>query len=182
MAVLICCWLHGVLCNLSRALSMGGGFLCVRNFICHLSIIKLHSCIILCISFWYVSRASGKGAEIVGHKESVYFVGIFLIIYDNYSFAFIGLIIAFSVACFWFNCFITCSWLFCIGVFWLNALIICFSLLAARMRYVFCMCSHLGVLWYVLFLLEDWHMLLVLWCCSLGHIWVVAFLLHWKLC
>jgi len=41
-----------VLCNLSCALSMGGGgFFCVRNFVCRLYIIRLHSCIVLCIRF-----------------------------------------------------------------------------------------------------------------------------------
>jgi len=41
-----------VLCNLSCALSVGGeGFFCVRNFIRRLSIIRLHSCIVLCICF-----------------------------------------------------------------------------------------------------------------------------------
>jgi len=41
------------LCNFSWALRTGGdAFFCVRNFICRLSMIELHSCIILFISFW----------------------------------------------------------------------------------------------------------------------------------
>ena len=48
-----------VLCNLSCALSMGGeGFFWVRYFICCLFIIRLHSCIVLCMSFWYLSVGS----------------------------------------------------------------------------------------------------------------------------
>jgi hypothetical protein len=30
-------------------------FFCVKNFICRLSMIKLHSCIVLCINFWNLS-------------------------------------------------------------------------------------------------------------------------------
>ena len=46
-------------------------------------------------------------------------------------------IIAFSVASFWFSFYITYSCLSCV-VFWLVELMICFSLLVARKRYVFC--------------------------------------------
>ena len=42
-----------VLCNFIWALRTGGEcFFCVRNFICGLSMIELHSCIVLFISFW----------------------------------------------------------------------------------------------------------------------------------
>jgi hypothetical protein len=41
-----------ILCNFSCALSVGGdGYFCVKHFICRLSMIILHSCIVLSISF-----------------------------------------------------------------------------------------------------------------------------------
>jgi hypothetical protein len=46
-------------------------------------------------------------------------------------------IIAFSVASFWFRFFITYRCLFCVA-FWPVELMICFSLLLARKRCVFC--------------------------------------------
>ena len=47
------------LCSFSCALNIGvDGFFCVRYFVCHLSTIRLHSCIVLSISFWYLSVGS----------------------------------------------------------------------------------------------------------------------------
>ena len=41
-----------ILCNFNCALSVGGdGFFCVKYFICRVSMIILHSCIVLSISF-----------------------------------------------------------------------------------------------------------------------------------
>ena len=122
--VLICCWLHGVLCNLSCALSMGGGFFCVRNFICHLSIIRLHSCIVSCRSLWYLLAGP------LGSVRKLLVVRKVCILLE-YSSEFMNtvvlslsacVIIAFSVACFCFNCFITCSCLFWIGLFFTHCI------------------------------------------------------------
>jgi len=51
--------LMSVLCSFNCALCVGGdGFFCVRCFICLLSIIRLHSCIVLSICFWHLSVGS----------------------------------------------------------------------------------------------------------------------------
>jgi hypothetical protein len=48
-----------VLCSCSCALNVSvEGFFCVRYLVCRLSMIKLHSCIVLNISFWYLSVGS----------------------------------------------------------------------------------------------------------------------------
>ena len=41
------------LCNFILAFSSGGsGFFCIRCFILHLSMIRLHCCSVLCMSVW----------------------------------------------------------------------------------------------------------------------------------
>ena len=48
-----------VSCNFNWVLSMGGETsFCVRNFFWCLSMIRLHSCIFLCINFWNLSAGS----------------------------------------------------------------------------------------------------------------------------
>ena len=57
-------WIAGrngmsVSCNFSCAFSVGSeGFFWVRYFIFYLFMITLHSCIVLCRSFWYLSVGS----------------------------------------------------------------------------------------------------------------------------
>ena len=110
-----------VLCSFSCAFKVGGdGFCCIRYFIFFLSMIRLHSCNVLCISCWYLV----VGPFWIRWKLlSVTNVCTFL----EYSSAFLitivfrlsaWTIIAFSITSFWLIFFTLHSCLFCV-VLWM---------------------------------------------------------------
>jgi hypothetical protein len=54
----------------------GDAFFCVKNFICRLSMIKLHACIILFINFWYLSVGSSVNVlKLLAISEGMHFLG-----------------------------------------------------------------------------------------------------------
>ena len=80
-----------VLFNFSWAMrTVGEGFFCVSDFICRLSTINLHSCIVVfCIVFWNLSvGVLVQFVEIIGCDERVDFFRASFWIYDHYSLAF----------------------------------------------------------------------------------------------
>jgi len=105
-----------ILCNFNWAFRLGGvAFFCVKYFIWRLSIIRLHSCIVLYISFWNFSVGSLISVlKLLAVRKECTFL--------KYSFEFMITIvlplsvcvtIAFSVANFLLSSFTTYSCHFC---------------------------------------------------------------------
>ena len=129
-----------ILCNFSWVLRTGGEcFLCVRNYICRLSMIELHSFIVLFISFWNL---------LVG---SLVRVLKFLVVMKDCTLSAYSLesmiatllplsacvTIALYVCSYLFSSFTIYNCLFWSMLVWFAEFMICFSFFVAIKRYVF---------------------------------------------